>query len=69
MNPWDVGRILRLYHMLTVVLDADEAEAWLVCEQSLFDGQRPCAMIATPNGFYQVEKAISGLIAAHGYEE
>jgi uncharacterized protein (DUF2384 family) len=54
VNPWDVGRLFRLYRLLLLVFEPEEAESWLMREQETLSGERPCATLTSTEGYYRV---------------
>lgn len=53
--------MFEIYHRLLALYEPHEAVLWLVNEQELLNGKRPCDMLATGDGYNAIVTLIDGL--------
>lgn len=61
MKSWETVRVFEIYHRLLALYEPHEAVLWLVCEQELLGGRRPCDLLASGEGYTEVVTLIDGL--------
>lgn len=61
MKSWETVRVFEIYHRLLALYEPHESVLWLVNEQKLLKGQRPCDMLATGEGYREIVNLIDGL--------
>lgn len=61
MKSWETVRVFEIYHRLLAVYEPHEAVLWLVNEQELLRGQRPCDLLGTGDGYEEIVNVIDCL--------